>query len=399
MKRTDRLTNWIAILLFLALLAYIGAYASRSLRRSTVTAQAVAVDLAVGGSANGLIVRDETVLRSDEPFVDVSAAEGAKVARGAKVATVIRSDVGRARASRMHELELEISRVTAALQARSSAEDLTSRDAALRAGVTALTASIARHRLATLEGAVLNLRTLLFPPDEDVSEEKLRALSAELDSLKNSSSSDTTELLAEAAGTFSSAVDGFEVYGPDDVQDLLPSELLALIESDPAVPDGAFGKLVGGYRWYFAAVMDAVDAAKLNVGKNATLNFGRWYGADIPARVLGISAQEDGSVVVLFRCATALADTLSLRSVSAEIVFDSYHGIRIPAQAVQTDPETERTYVWCVTAMQLEQKDIEIIYMDEDYVIISENPDADALRPGNTVVVSGADLYEGKVIE
>ena len=53
MKRTDKLTNWIAILLFAALLAYLGAYAWHSLHQTTVTADAVAADFSVGGSANG----------------------------------------------------------------------------------------------------------------------------------------------------------------------------------------------------------------------------------------------------------------------------------------------------------------------------------------------------------
>ena len=39
MKRTDRLSNFIAILLFLAFAVYAGAYAVRSLRDTTVTAQ------------------------------------------------------------------------------------------------------------------------------------------------------------------------------------------------------------------------------------------------------------------------------------------------------------------------------------------------------------------------
>ena len=80
------------------------------------------------------------------------------------------------------------------------------------------------------------------------------------------------------------------------------------------------------------------------------------------------------------------------------VIFESYSGIRIPAQAVQTDPETESTYVWCVTAMQLERKDVTVIYEDEDFAIVARDSAADALREGNTVVVRGHELYEGKVM-
>ena len=400
MKRTDKLTNWIAILLFLALLAYIGAYAYRALRENTVTAEAVSVDFDIGGIANGIVVREETVLTADEPFVDISTADGAKVSAGSLLATAMRSDAGRERASRTHELELEISRVSAALRETASAGDLTRRDEALRSSVSSLCSAIVRHRLDTLDSAALNLSSLLFPTDEDsASEGKLALLQAELSSLKHSTSDDARELYADTAGTFSSTVDGYEIYGLEEVRDLLPSGLSELMENKGEVPSGAYGKLVEGYQWYFAAVMDAVDAARLSVGRSATLNFGRWYSADVAAKVLSISPSEDGSVVVIFRCSTALADTLTMREVSASVVFESYSGIRIPAQAVQTDPETESTFVWCVTAMQLERKALDIIYCDEDFVIAAPGGDADTLRAGNTVVVSGKDLYEGKVIE
>jgi len=398
MKRTDKLTNLISVLLFLALLAYLGAYAWRAMRDVDVTAEAVAAEFNVGGVANGIVIRDETVLTTTEPFVDIAAADGARMSSGALVATAMRSDLGRERASRMQELELEISRVSAALRRQDSADDLTRRDETLRSSVAALCSSIARHQLSTLDADVLNLSTLLMPDEADaVSEETLDRLQAELNSLKTSTTGDTTALYAPCAGTFSSVVDGFEQYTLADVENLSPSELTALISAENETPAGAYGKLVLSYRWYFAAVMDAADAANLTVGRSATLNFGRWYSADISAKVMGISARENGSVVVIFRCATALADTLAMRTVSANVVFETYDGLRIPAQAVQTDPETESTYVWCVTAMQLERKDIEIIYCEDDFVIAAYGSTEDALRPGNTVIVSGDDLYEGKV--
>ena len=53
MNRTDRLTTIIAVLLFLAMAAYVAAYALRSLGDAMVTAQAVGADFDVGGVASG----------------------------------------------------------------------------------------------------------------------------------------------------------------------------------------------------------------------------------------------------------------------------------------------------------------------------------------------------------
>ncbi len=153
MKRTDRLSKFIAILLFLAFAAYAGVYAVRAMRDTTVTAQAVAADFTLGATASGIVIREETVLTSTEPYIDVTARDGAKVAAGAALATSMKSETGLARATRIHALELEISRVSAALDELDTAEDLTTRDEALRSAVSALNTAVARHELGSLDVA------------------------------------------------------------------------------------------------------------------------------------------------------------------------------------------------------------------------------------------------------
>ena len=400
MKRTDRLSNFIAILLFVAFAVYVGAYAYRAVHDATVTAEAVSADVSRGGMANGIVVREETVLTSAEKYIDVTARDGAKVAAGAALATAMGSETGLERANRMHALELAISRVSAALDELDSAADLTERDEALRSMVRSLTASVARHELSALDESTLNLRSLLFSADASgVSQAELRMLQRELDSLRSSSSSDASVLTAARSGVFSTVVDGYEAISEADLADLTPEALRELMNAPASVPDGAFGKLVTSYRWYYAAVMSEDDAENLTVGRTATLNFGRYYGADIYARVLSISEPDSGNVAVVFRCDTALADTLAMRCVPANVVFATYSGIRVPAQAVHTDPASGESWLWTVTAMQLEKKRVEVLYTDADVAIIAESPAADALRDGNTVVVSGKDLYEGKVVE
>ena len=400
MKRTDRLSNFIALLLFLAFAIYAGAYAIRSLRDTTVTAEAVAADVTLGGPASGIVIREETVLTSAEKYIDVTARDGTKLAAGATLATAMRSEAGLERANRIHELELEVARMSAALDELDSAADLTTRDESLRTVVQKLSGAVARHDLSALDSDSLNLRSLLFSnAAAGVSKAELRTLQRELDSLRGSSSSDAVVLTTERSGVFSTLVDGYEALTPAELDALTPDGLETLTSYTPDKPAGAYGKLVTSYRWYFAAAMSAADAEHLTVGKTATLNFGRYYGADISARVLSISEPADGNVAVVFRCDTALADTLAMRCVPANVVFATYSGIRVPAQAVQTDKKTGDTYVWCITAMQLERKDVTVLYADDDFAVIAESNAADALRDGNTGVVSGKDLYEGKIME
>lgn len=404
MKRTDRLTNIIALLLFLAFIAYAGVYAYGTVSNKTVTAQAVTAQISVGGVASGIVVREESVLTSSEKYIDVSVSDGDKVRVGQVLASAMSSETGLERAGRMRELELEIERVSGLLQSLDSADDLTSRDEKLSSSVRSLTSAVARGELDELDSACLNIRSLLFAAEETATEAELRQLQAELNSLQTSSSSDTRLLTAQLGGTFSSAVDGFESLSPGDLYDendrpITPSLLQAMTESEPAPDEGAYGKLISGYNWYFAAVMSAADAASLTPGRYANLDFGRYYSSQVSALVEAISTTEAGSVTVIFRCDTALKDTLAMRLVSANVVFDEYSGIRVPSEAIRTDSDSESTYVWVITAMVLERKDVEVIYAGDGFVIVRRDSSPDSLREGNTIVVSGDDLYEGKLMD
>jgi len=400
MKRTDKLTNLIAVLLFAAFVIYAGAYAFRALQDTTVTAEAVAAELRPGGVANGIVVREETVLTSSERYIDITARDGSKVAAGAQLATAMGSEAALEKANRIHALEQEIARISSALAELDSAEDLTVRDETLRSAVDGITAAVARHELGGMDGDALNLRSLLFPGSaEGTTKAELQALERELNSLQAESGEGSTILSADVGGVFSTMVDGYETLSPAILENLTPARLTGYMEREVSIPENAYGKLVSGFRWYFAAVMSESDAAHLTVGGTATLNFGRYYGADVYAKVKSISDTEAGSAAVVFVCDTALADTLAMRSVSADVVFETFSGIRVPTGALRYDEETGEPYVWCITAMQLERKTVSVLYQDEDFVILSRGSTPDALREGNTVVVSGEDLYEGKVME
>lgn len=398
MKRSDLLTNIIAVLLFLTFAAYLLAHAWQP-ENGLTTAQAMTAEFQTGGSASGIVVREEIVLSSTEKYIDIAVPDGSRVAAGTLIGNTMSSETGLERSNRIHELESEIARISAALETMNSAEDLTGRNETLNRAVGDMAAAVAAHDLDSLGASSLSIRSLLFHDYGDsASPETLQALKTELSSLQGSSSSDTQPIFVQQSGTFSSMLDGYEHISPTSLTRLTPSGLQELMDSQAGISSGAYGKLVTDYRWYFAAVMSAKDAGNLKTGRTATLNFGRFYGSDVYARVVSISAPEGENVAVVFRCDTALADTIGMRQATASVVFEEYSGIRIPSQAIQVDAEEEKTFVWTVTAMQLERKDVNIIYAGDSFVIVSRDADADALREGNTVVVSGKNLYEGKVV-
>ena len=396
MKRTDRLTTILALVLFLAFLAYVGAYAWRALTDRTVTAEATLTSVTEEGTASGIVVRRETVLESQEPYIDITASEGGRVAAGGAVALAMQSEAGLERARRIRALEQEIERVSAALAGAASAEDLTVRGEKVRGALLDLTGAVARRDHTSLPGAAIALRSLVFS-EGGATRQELEALQRELSGLLGSAGADTSEVTARESGVFSAAVDGWEHLTPEVLDALTPDGLYALIDSRADVSPNCFGKLVTDYVWYYAAVMPQSDAESLTVGGFVTLDFGKNYASGVPAVVESVSAPAGGEVAAVFRCDRLLADTLSMREISAAVLFGQYSGIRVPADAVREDGG--ETYVWVITAMQLERKSVSVLYTGDGFCVVERGSASDALREGSTIVVSGTELYEGKVMQ
>jgi multidrug efflux pump subunit AcrA (membrane-fusion protein) len=401
MERTDKLTKLVMALLFVALLAYIGVYIFRGVSDSVVTAPAVNVTLQESVTASGIVIRDETLIETDETHVSVTVGDGQRVSANAPMAISMSSEAALERVNRIHELELEIQRISTMLSGLDTAQDLSTRDEAIRSAVLSLTSATARQDLSGLDSSSLQLRSLLFESSgqEAATEADLQALQFELNGLKSSSGTDTAEIPAPAAGLYSSILDGYEHVGPDSVSLLNAAGIRGLIDDRQEVPETAIGKLVTSYTWYFAAIMAEEDAAPLADVRYAQLDFGRYYSKPLSVKIVRISPAEEGECAVVFSCDDAMAETLAMRQVTAEIIIREYTGIRVPVQAMHLDDETGQAYVYTVTAMQAERKDVEVVYTAEDYCLVQPAASSGgSLREGNEIIVSADDVYEGKLM-
>lgn len=398
MKRTDLATKIIGLTLFLALLAYVGFSALRSVNGRVVTADATLTTIRDTASASGVVVRDETVITSGMTYIDVSVTEGGKAAKGQVIAVAYASEDGLERAQREHELELQIIRVRAILDSLAPDTDIAGRDSAIKSATRELSGSVARRELGDIYTSSVKLSSLVFDGgSESVTSADLQALESELSSLQSrSGSAGKTEITAPESGIFSSILDGYEHLDAAFLESLSPDKIETALE-DRRTAQGGIGKLVTSQTWYFAAVMDADDIDSLTVGESTRLEFGRYYGSPVLCEVTAISRGPDGKCAVVFSCDEALTSTIAMRVVTAEVVCMEYTGLRVPKDAVQTDEDGE-TFVYTVTGLQAEAKPVEIIYETAEFCLAALGGDPDSLRAGNTIIVKGSDLYDGKML-
>ena len=392
----DILGYWTLRVLVVLLALYIAIPVLRSVRGKYETETVTYITVTESGSTSGVIVRSEKVLSSDQPYVSLLADNAEEVAANSAVAVASRSPEASDVAHRTREVETEIAYLRALLSRLSTATDNAGQETAVRTAVYRLADAAAQEDAAALDSAGATLATMLRGAQAGDSQAELDALLAELDELRGQISPGDY-LTAPAAGTFSTEVDGWEDLAPAMLDGVSPEGVEALRDQNSPVAENVVGKIVTDHAWYYAAVMAEADADRLRVGDTTSLDFGYRSSRTVRAVVRSISPTDrDGRVAVVFRCSSALAETLSLRQAQAEVVFRTYSGLRVPKKAVHV--EDEKTVVYTASAGQMEKKTVEILYTGADFYLVAAESEGGSLRAGNELIVSGKNLGSGNVV-
>jgi len=383
MKRSDFFIRLTTGVIFLAVAFYIGVSLYNSFVNAYATTTAIRYSIEETLSAQGYIIRTETILDAVGANVLPTVGEGEKVAAGQAIAVEYLSVDALELASEMRALRLKI----AQLDSTRGNYDAASFDAILE-----LSSLVHKNDLRRLDEAVLSIETSIFAVETDIS-----LLQSRLEELE-SRSADTRVVIAQVSGTFSHVVDGFEHISPDMIYSASPAELSALFRT-PYGSSGT-GKLITEFKWYYAAIMSQEDASLLSSGQTKTVQFYGAYNAEIEMLVESVGRREDGLCVVLFSSDRGLQDIAPLRSLRADIVFGEVSGIRVPKEAIHLDDDNN-TFIFLQTSGYAERVDVEILRITGDSYLVrdgAETTPPTPLRVDSTIIVRANNLYHGKVV-
>ena len=392
----DTLGKAVTALLVVLLSLYIAIPVVRQVSGRYETEPVTYITVTESGNTSGVIVRAEKLLSTDMPYVSLLAENGEEVSANSAVAVAVQTQSSLDTAHRADEVETEIDYLRSLLSRLSTASDNAEQESAVRTAVYRLAEASMQEDAGELDSSAATLSTLLRGGAAENSEQELGALLDELETLR-ASLGEKDYLYAPAAGVFSAETDGFESLTPAVLDGITPEGVENLRAQGSDVPDDVVGKIVTNHAWYYAAVMAEKDADRLRVGDVTSLDFGYRSSRTVRAAVRSISPTDRaGQVAVVFRCSSALAETLSLRLAEAEVVFRSYSGLRVPKKAVHV--EDGKTVVYTVSAGQMERKSVDIRYTGEDFYLVEAGSEGGSLRAGNELIVSGKDLKDGNVV-
>ena len=409
----------------LGVLAYFGLQAFQYFTDPLTTTPVYDYSVDRSVSLSGYVVRQELVLESSEGLLQLQRAEGERVSTGGTVAVVYSDQDSMDRQTEIKALESRLEQLEFAQQASQTAEVALKLDNQIIESLLELREALASDRLDRAETVGATLRSLVLKRDytynenEDLSGQ-ITELKGQISTLKTQAAASTQRITAPEAGLYSAVVDGYEqVLTPDILKTLTPSTLTSLRAEEVPAETSEVGKLILGDNWYYAAIVSEADAQAIQEGGSLSLRFSKSVERDLPVSVYYVSEAENGRVVIVLRGSSYLPELTLLRQQSAEIILGSLSGIRVPREALRAERTTldetgetaaaEQTGVYCLVGTEVRFKPVEVLYTGDGFALVRSAYDSMAgaltstqevlrLRAGDQVVVTGRNLYDGKVV-
>ena len=348
MKQGKSVITFAMAAIAVALVIYFGFYVAKVFSEPYTTALAYTYTSNDSAEAVGILVRQETVLPAQTGIVDVTRSEGEKVGVGQSVAQVYRDSQAQTNQADLEALADQIQLLEYSSDG-GGVDSAAKLDENILQAVTALHAASGVGDYNQLEDRVRTLKSTVLKRgyvygnglgSEELTQ-KLNDLKSQYAALKQQTSSSTSSVRAPQSGVFSTLVDGYETaVTPQTVFQLTPSSLSALLAGQGKESGGGVGKLITATRWYFASALPVSVAERLKQGGTATLRFTGDFDQDIDMRVDQIGEAEGDKSVVVFSTDRYLSQTTLLRQQTAELIFNSWSGLRIPKQALRMEKST-----------------------------------------------------------
>ena len=416
MKQSSLGTKLFMVILTLGVLTYFGIQGYRYFRDPLTTTVAYAYEVEEGVDLSGYVVRREQVLTDDTGgLLRLQRGEGERVSAGGNVAMVYADQASLDLQNEIQTLENRIEQLQYAQAASLDSEASLKLDAQISQAVLDYRRGLAAGRMQEAEKRGGELRALILKRDYTYSD--TQDLSAQIEGLKG----EAKELRAQAqdsvrrvnspvSGLYSAVVDGYEtVLTPEAVVEMTPSQLNA-VKKDSAV-SSQVGKVILGDHWYYVASMKAEEAEMLSEAGALTLRFAKSLERELDVTIESIGPEENGKVVVTFRGSSYLQELTLLRQQTAQVVCKVYSGLRVPKEALRaahTLQNEDGTYttndklgLYCIVGMEARFKPAEVLYNGDGFILVKSldsNPESRRLRPGDTVIITADDLFDGKVI-
>ncbi len=364
-------------------------------------------------TVQGVFIRDEEVLTYDgSGVISYSVSDGAKLGIGSEIACIYATEKQIETQQRIASLEESLSLLerisnpgTLETAQPSNLSSLFTENykSFLYQREQGNLSSIAEEREEML--VLLSTYQLVTGSDTDYSD-KIASIESEIQALKLTTEAPIDTITAERSAYFVSYADGYESSLTLDAIDSLTAEDILAVTDTGKYDGNAIGKLIDGYTWVLAAVVDN-SLKEYEVGNTVTLKFSS-TSTTVTGEISSLDASSGSDqTVIVITCETLTYDLVQHRVDTVEIIRAEYSGIQVPRSALRFAELTEDicdedgevigqetiSYrgVYILNGEQAEFRKLDVIYEGSDYVISAQISDSEYLQLYDSIITKGVD--------
>lgn len=242
-----------------------------------------------------------------------------------------------------------------------------------------------------MDNLLIYLSTYQIVTEEEVDfSSKVNDINAELTQLHNSSVEPTERIISDRSAYFVSYCDGYEEQFNKESIDSITVEQLKNVTDEKMKSDNIIGKVIDGYEWYLAGVINN-SKGEYQAGDKVQLRF-ESIEENFDAKIIDIRDEGDpAESIIIVSCQEFNYDLVQHRCENVQLIRGNYSGLKVPREAIrfvqmeetEVDEETgiKQTVmknfkgVYIKEGEQVEFRKIDVIYEGSDYVLSAVHED------------------------
>ena len=249
---------------------------------------------------------------------------------------------------------------------------------------------------------LLNRRNIITGKEENFNN-YISQIKDQIAGIKKKIKSSLKSVYAQTNGNFVISADGYEnIAQYEKLSVLSAAQIEEFIKNQKpeAVSENTIGKLVTEFNWHYAMMLPIDDNEyheKIKAGTTLRMRF-----PDISEKILTLTVshvvldEAQGKMAVFVKSDHMTGEFCTARLETAEIIFSTVRGYKVPKSALRMQDENKGVYV--LIGKQMFFRKVEIVFEGKDYVICKAVNGSGTLKPFDDVIVKGTDLYDGKNI-
>ncbi len=397
-------------LVFVILTGYLVYHLFFSSSDNIITEFAYPVTERIYLSADGYVMRNETVISAGETEASASYYfnDGEKVPKNAVIAAVY-SGHADSHGDALVEIDkridfLEKSSIdNAFLTSDTSSIDKKIDSLYYSTRISLSDRNVAASASYSNEMLTLMNKRMIITGESSGFKDQVDQLLSQRERYESSYGDSSAPLTSQISGYFYSSCDGYEnSFTADKALSMSYDEFESMtLEAPDQSAINSLCKIAYDYRWYLACPVKKTDLKSFSVGNSYTVVFETNGNKELDLKLAKVLSDTDGDgAVLVFESFDCPADFSFTRLQSVKIVENSINGIKVPVSALRIVDGNEGVYI--LYGSKVFFCKIDIIGRNENYYIAA-NPDLSKTPYGvlcvyDNIIVSGKDLYEGKVI-